>query len=121
MIKGRNQCFIRQDHSIKEKIELELERLVSENIFQPVEYSEWASPMVPVKKPDGSIRIGGDYKVSVNKVSKCDKYPGPKTKDLLATLNGGKRFSKLDLSQAYQQSLLHEDSKESFSIDYNLG
>ena len=88
-------------YSIKEKTELELERLVSENIFQPVEYLEWASPIVPVKKPDGSIRICGDYKVSVNKVSKCDKYPVPKTEDLLATLNGGKRFSKLDLSQAY--------------------
>ena len=87
-------------YSIKEKIELEIERLVSENIFRPVEYLEWATPIVPVKKPDGSIRICGDYKVSVNKVSKCDKYPVPKTEDLLATLNGGKRFSKLDLSQA---------------------
>ena len=88
-------------YSIKEKIETELERLVSENIFQPVEYSEWASPIVPVKKSDGSIRICGDYKVSINKAAKRDKYPVPKTEDLLASLNGGKRFSKLDLSNAY--------------------
>ena len=36
--------------SIKEKIEVELERLVSENIFLPVEYSEWAFLIEPVKK-----------------------------------------------------------------------
>ena len=41
----------------------------------------------------------------------------PKTEDLLATLNGGKRFSKLDLSQAYQQLLLHEDSKELLTVN----
>ena len=45
--------------SIKEKTETELERLLSD-IFQSVEFSEWASPIVPVKKSDGSIRICRD-------------------------------------------------------------
>ena len=60
-------------------------------------------------------------KVSVNKVSKRGKYPVPKTEDLLATLNGKKRFSKLDLSQAYQQLLLHEDSKELLTVNTHKG
>ena len=98
-------------YSTEEKVETELKRLVSKNIFQPVEYSEWASPIVSVKKSDESMRICGDYKVSVNKVAKRDKYPVPKTEDLLVTLNGAKRFSKLELSHTYQQFLLHEDSK----------
>ena len=98
-------------YSTEEKVETELKRLVSKNIFQPVEYSEWASAIVSVKKSDESIRICGDYKVSVNKVAKHDKYPVPKTEDLLVTLNGAKRFSKLELSHACQQFLLHEDSK----------
>ena len=88
-------------YSMKDKIELELERLVRDKVFQPIEYSEWISPIPPVAKTNGSIGICGDYKKSVNIVEKCFKYPIPKTKGLQATLNGGKRPSKLDLSYAY--------------------
>ena len=109
------------EYYVKEKIETELESLVSENIFQPVEYSEWASPIVLVKNSDGSIIICGDYKVSINKVAKHGKYPVPKTEDLLTTLNGGKRFSKLYLSHAYQQLLLYEDSKELLTVNTHKG
>ena len=52
----------------------------------------------------------------------------PKNVDLLAVLNGGKKFSKLDLSYVYQEVLLHEDSKELLhtkvvpgQIDYSMG
>ena len=95
----------------KDKIELELERFVSKKIFQPIKYSEWISPLLPVAKTDWSIGICGDYKVSVNNVVKCFKYPVSKTKDLRATLNRGKRLSKLDLSYAYHSLLLHEDRR----------
>ena len=44
--------------------------------------------------------------MTVNMVATSDKYPVPKTEALLATLNGGQKFTKLDLSQAYQQLLL---------------
>ena len=67
--------------------------------------------MVPVKKTNSSIRICGDYKVTVNKVGKFDECPMPKTEDLL-TLNGGERVFKLNLNQTYQQILLHEHFKK---------
>ena len=41
----------------------------------------------------------------------------PKTEDLLATLSGGEKFTKLDLSQAYQQLLLDEQSQECLTIN----
>ena len=44
-------------YAIKEKVENELERLVMEGIFEPLEYSEWAAPVVPVRTSDGSVRI----------------------------------------------------------------
>ena len=56
--------------------------------------------MVPVIKNDGSIRICGDYKQTINSVSECDRYPVPKTEDLFATLNGGEKCSKLHLIHA---------------------
>ena len=53
------------------KVESEIDRLVGEGILKPVEFSEWAAPIVPVLKPDNTIRLCGDYKVTVNQVSHC--------------------------------------------------
>jgi hypothetical protein len=52
--------------ALKEKIETELERLLAQGIIEPVQFSEWAAPIVPVIKNNGSVRICGDYKVTVN-------------------------------------------------------
>ena len=67
--------------------------------------------IVPVLKGDGNIRLCGDYKVTINPSLEVNKYPLPKPDELFASLAGGKRFSKLDLSQAYQQMLLSEESQ----------
>ena len=86
-------------------------------------HSTWAAAIVPVIKADGRIRICGDYKTTVNKVSKPDSYPIPRTEDLLATLGGGKGklYTKLDLSQAYQQVLLDDESKPYLIINTHHG
>lgn len=65
-------------------------------------------PIVPVLKKDGTIHICGDYKVTVNPSLHVDQYPLPKPADLMASLRGDKAFSKLDLTSAYQQIVLHE-------------
>ncbi|KAL9960436.1 hypothetical protein ACROYT_G033892 [Oculina patagonica] len=90
-------------YALREKIELELDRLVKKGTIETVEFSEWATPIVPIVKEDGTIRICGDYKQTINQAAKLDNYPIPKIEDLYATLGGGKEFTKLDLSQAYQQ------------------
>ena len=72
-------------YSLKDKIEKEIDRLVKLGIYQPVSSSKWAARIVPVFKADGSIRICGDYKQTVNRVADCDKYPIPKTEDISAT------------------------------------
>lgn len=108
-------------YALKEKIEIELKRLVDQGIYEPITSSQWAAPIVPVVKPDGSIRICGDYKQTVNQVADCDKYPIPKTEDIFATLNGGEKFTKLDLSQAYQQLVLNPDSRNLLTINTHKG
>lgn len=47
-------------------MEQEINRLVDENIIQPVDSSEYGTPIVPILKPDGSIHLCGDYKVTIN-------------------------------------------------------
>ena len=49
-----------------------------------------------------------------------DQYPLPKPEDLFATLANGKLFSKLDLSQAYQQMLLASDLEKYLTINTHL-
>ena len=77
-------------------VEEELDRLQREDIIEPVQFAEWAAPIVPVVKKDKkSLRICGDFKRTVNSASKLDKYPIPKIEDLFAQLTGGKKFTKL--------------------------
>ena len=94
-------------YALKGRVDEELDKLEEQGVWSRVEYSRWAAPIVPVlkdpKNPGGPIRICGDYKMTVNRVAPCDNYPIPNTSEQLATLAGGDKFSKLDLSQAYQQ------------------
>ena len=89
--------------------------------MESVDVSEWATPIVPVIKEDGSIRICGDYKMTVNQVSQLDNYPIPKIDIPFAEILGCKKFAKLDLKQAYQQMLLDESSRELLTINTHLG
>ena len=108
--------------ALRPKVERELDRLVAEGTLKPVQYAEWAAPIVPVLKSDGeSLRICGDFKQTVNAAAKVDRYPLPKVEDLFATLAGGKVFTKLDLRQAYQQVLLDEDSQKLVTINTQKG
>lgn len=102
-------------------VEQERERLVETGTIEPVQFSEWATPIVPVPKTDGSLRICGDYKLTVNRVSKLDAYPIPKIADLYTKLAGGQTFTELDLSHAYEQMLLDEDSKKFVTINTHKG
>ena len=84
--------------ALRQKVEQELERLEQEGVVEPVTFSDWAAPIVPVMKGDGGVRICGDYKLTVNKVAKLEVYPLPRIDELFASLSGGQTFSKLDLS-----------------------
>jgi len=108
-------------YALRRNVELELERLEHEVIISPVEFSEWEVPIVPVAKPNGTGRICGDYKLTANHVSKLYNYPIQKTEDLLATLGGGEKFTKLDMSQAYQQMTLDEESQKFTTINTHKG
>ena len=55
--------------ALKEAIEQELNRLEAQGIIKKkVDISEWATPIVPIPKADGSIRLCGDFKVTLNPV-----------------------------------------------------
>ncbi len=75
--------------ALRGAVEENLERLENDGVLVKVNYSQWATPVMVVLKKDGSIRLCGDYKVSVNPALEVDQYPLPKPDDLFATLAGG--------------------------------
>ncbi|KRZ01526.1 Uncharacterized protein T4B_8617, partial [Trichinella pseudospiralis] len=89
--------------ALREKIDAELDKLVEQGVLEPVDHPVWSTPIVTPVKPDGTVRICGDYKCTINKALRKHAYPIPAVNQLLASLSGGKVFAKLDLAQAYQQ------------------
>ena len=87
-------------YALRENVEKELERLQEEGTIEPVQFADWAAPIVPIVKDDKSIRICGDYKVTANQAAKLDNYTIPKAEDLFSTLSGGEKFTKLDMSRS---------------------
>ena len=108
-------------YAFREKVEDELDRLVAEGTLVPVAFSEWATPIVPVLKRNGSVRICGDYKQTANLAIKVDKYPLPHADDLFAKLAGSSHYAKLDLSHAYSQLVLAAESRPLTTISTSKG
>ena len=114
-----------QSHSVpfamKAKVEEEIERLENQGIITPTNWSEWATPVVAIPKADGTVRLCGDYKVTVNPAIKVDKYPLPTTEEIFASLSGGVIFSKLDLRQAYLQMEVDDNTQKILTIHTHKG
>ncbi|XP_062574192.1 uncharacterized protein K02A2.6-like [Saccostrea cucullata] len=108
-------------YSLKPKVEEELKRLEKEGIIKSVTHSKMASPVVPVVKKNGQVRLCGDYKVTINPVMKVDQYPLPRIQDIFASLAGGRKFSKIDLTQGYNQMQVDESSRELMTINTHMG
>ncbi|KAG7295105.1 hypothetical protein JYU34_022039 [Plutella xylostella] len=115
-IKARSVPF-----ALRPKLDEEIDRLVGLGIIESVPFSDYASPVVPVLRRDGKIRLCADYSATLNKQLLVDKYPLPKVEELFAKLHGGVQFTKLDLSGAYNQLLLNKDSRDLTCIHTHKG
>ena len=108
-------------YTLGDKVDKELDHLVKEGVIQPVAHSDWAAPVVPVVKCDGSVRLCGDYKITVNKLAKFNGYPLPHVDDLFASLSGGSTYTRMDLAHAYLQVPLDAESKKFTTINTHRG
>ncbi|GFX55818.1 retrovirus-related Pol polyprotein from transposon 297 [Trichonephila clavipes] len=105
-----NQRAYRVSPTERRIIHEEVQKRLDEGIVQPSE-SPWSSPVVLVRKKDGSWRFCVDYR-KLNSVTKKDVYPLPRIDDTLDCLKGAKFFSSMDLRSGYWQIEIDEADRE---------
>ena len=106
----KRQSVRRTPFAARQEIAKQLREMQAQNVITPSD-SPWASPVVLVRKKDGSLRFCIDYR-NLNLVTKSDTFPLPRIDDLLDQLGNAKYFSTLDLSAGYWQVQMHPDSRE---------
>jgi len=102
------------------EVEKILEEMKQQGVIEE-SYSLWISPVVLVRKKDGTIRFCVDFR-KLNAVTEKDSYPLPRIDDLLDRLSGNSWFITLDLKSGYWQIMLrsHDKKKTAFSIGNGL-
>ena len=97
----RNSHPYRIPNKLKEGVRAEVEKLVELGIVEP-STSPWASPVVPVPKKDGSVRVCIDYR-KLNLVTTADPYYMTTLEEILEKVGVSKVMTKLDLAKGFYQ------------------
>ncbi|KAG8502860.1 hypothetical protein CXB51_000695 [Gossypium anomalum] len=103
------------------ELKTQLQELLDKGFIRP-STSHWGTPVLFVKKKDGSLRLCIDYR-QLNKVTIKNKYPLPRIDDLFDQLKGAAVFSKIDLRSGYYQLKVKERDvpKTAFRTRYAEG
>lgn len=105
-------------YAIRPAVEKELKRMEEEGI---IEVSEWATPIVSVPRTDGSVRVCGDYKGTVNPAIQTEQFLIPTLDEIRGKVSTWKKFTKIDLRSAYQQLVLDKASQQLCTINTHKG
>lgn len=106
------QKLMQIPYALREKVSVEVNRLIDNDIIEKVEgSSKWVSNVVVVTKPSGKIRLYIDLRMP-NEAVMTDGYAIPRIEELLDSMKGCEVFSEIDLSEAYLQLRLHEESRD---------
>ncbi|XP_065074491.1 uncharacterized protein K02A2.6-like [Ochlerotatus camptorhynchus] len=108
-------------YAMHQIVDDELDRLERLQIITPIDYSEWAAPIVVVRKSNGSIRICGDYSTGLNDALQPHKYPLPLPQDIFVKLANCKVFSIIDMSESYLQLEVDEPTSKLLAINTHRG
>ena len=100
----------RMPFTVRQEVARQLKMMQETGVIQPSN-SPWASPVVLVRKKDGTHRLCVDYR-ELNSVTRADTFPLPRIDDLLDQLGKSTYFSTLNLATGYWQIRVHPNSQE---------
>lgn len=98
--------------ALKSKVETEIERLVKNNILVSIVYYGWATLIVPILKLNGTIRIFGNFDITINLRLYGTEYRQPNIEHKFANIIGSEYSSKIDLKYTYQQMIIKESDRK---------
>ena len=108
-------------YALVEVMDRKLDVWIAEGKLVPVSFSDWASPCLLVKKPNNDHRVVVDFKKTLNPQLNVDRCPPPLPADIFASMNGGKVFCVLDLTDAYTQLTVSPESQGLLVINTHRG
>ena len=103
----------------KNALEELIQHMLTSQMIRP-SLSPYSSPVIMVKKKDGTWRLCVDYR-QLNANTVKNKYPIPIIEDLLDELYGAKTFSKIDLRSGYHQIRMKEADIQKTTFSTYLG
>ena len=103
----------------RDEAEKQVEKMKEAGIIEP-SVSPWVSPIVLVRKKDGTIRFCVDYR-QLNQVTLKDSYPLPRIDDTLDAISGSKWFTTLDLKSGYWQVEMDKQEREKTAFSTGKG
>ena len=109
----------RLTHSEQEMEKKHITQMMENGIIRKSR-SPWASPIVMVTKPDGSIQFCVDYR-ALNKITKPDRYPLPRIDETIDKLRNMKYLSTLDLASGFWQIPMDEKDREKTAFISTIG
>ena len=109
----------RVPHAYRDSVKAELDQMLESGIIEPSS-SQWAAPLVLVKKKDSTLRLCVDYR-RLNSVSRVDAYPMPRIDDLLDRLGKAKFISTMDLTRGYWQVPVAESDRDKTAFHSPFG
>ena len=95
---------------VNREIDKQCSELISNDIIE-LSDSRWSSPIVPVRKKDGQLRLCVDYR-KLNAVTRTDNFPMPNLSEAIYGAQGVRFFTKLDLIRGYYQIPLEKESRK---------
>ena len=113
------QSYRWQNPAVRREEMAQVQQMLSSNVIRPSN-SPWASPVVMVRKKDGSLRFCMDFR-QLNAATIKDAHPLLRIDDLLDALHGAKWFSTLDLKSGYWQVPIAEQDKEKTAFRTSSG
>ena len=113
------QPYRRQNPAVRREEIAQVQQMLSSGVIRPSS-SPWASPVIMVKKKDGSLRLCVDF-TQLNAATVKDSHPIPRIDDLFDALHRARWFSTLHLKSGYWQVPIQEQDKEKTAFHTSSG